>query len=139
MHTQDDYECDSVRKRKHATEAIELWLNGRITVHVEVVCGSPERPSCVRRPKPCVALRYVPLCPVFSLPPLQHTNLSSTLSRARGPVHQAGSVSPSLIQEVSNTNSHPFDRPLTPDPCTLRACQHFTSAIVFSRILTVWK
>jgi hypothetical protein len=55
IRTQDNYECDSVGKRKHATEAIELWLDSRITVHVEIVCGNPKqslRPRCILLSKP---------------------------------------------------------------------------------------
>lgn len=32
-HTEDDNESHAVRQWQHATEAIEFWLNGRITVH----------------------------------------------------------------------------------------------------------
>jgi hypothetical protein len=46
--TEHNDESDAVWEGENATEAIELRLNSRVTIHVEVVCRSPkqaQRPS----------------------------------------------------------------------------------------------
>lgn len=42
-HTQNNNERNAVRQWQHATEAIELWLDGGITVHVSSACSSSRR------------------------------------------------------------------------------------------------
>jgi hypothetical protein len=53
--TKDNNKRDAVWQRENATEAIQLWLDGWITVHVEVVCDVPLqllRPSYNPLPRP---------------------------------------------------------------------------------------